>query len=122
MQRPTRHLLVERRGEVYCLRLANNTLSETDMIEMADEAVSLIIDRGYRKFAFALGPESPVCLYSIFLAKLVTIRRRLRECNGQMRLCHVPDNIRDVFKACRLDTYFEFEPDLDTAVAALSAA
>ena len=47
--------------------------------------------------------------------------RRLRECNGQMRLCDVPATIRDVFKACRLDTYFEFEPTLDEAAAALAA-
>jgi hypothetical protein len=121
MERPYRHITVDREGDVHCVRLAQLHLSETDVIELSDELVSLIIDRGCRKLALSLGPESPECLYSIFLAKLVMVRRRLRECNGHMRLCEVAPPVLGIFEACRLNDYFEFEPTRQAAVASLAA-
>jgi hypothetical protein len=122
MERPFGHITFTRQGEVFCVALLNRKLSETEIIEMADEVVSLIIDQGCRRLAFRLGPEPFDCLYSIFLAKLVMIRRRLRECNGQMRLCDVPEAVMGIFEACRLHKYFEFEPTQEEAIKALSPA
>ena len=121
MERPFRHITVTRQGEVFCVGLTQRKLSETQVIEMADEVVSLIIDQGCRRLACRLGPDPLDCLYSIFMAKLVMIRRRLRECNGQMRLCEVPEPVMGIFEACRLNTYFEFEPTQEAAVQVLSA-
>ncbi len=64
------------------MRMRDYRMLEADMIEMADEVVGLIEDRGCRKLVFCLGPGDVVCLYSVFLAKLVMIRRHVLEKGG----------------------------------------
>jgi len=120
MERPYRHLAVQRHGDVFCVRLTTRQMHETEIIELADELVSLVIDEGCRKMALSLGPEAPDCLYSIFLAKLVMVRRRMRECGGAMKLCDVPAQVLGIFEACRLKDHFEFVSDQNAAIAALN--
>jgi len=122
MERPYQHLQVERHGDIYCVRLRSRRLLETELLEMADELVSLIIDGGCRKLALALGPESPEFLYSIFLAKLIMVRRRLKECGGALRIYGAGREVVSLFEACHLKEYFEFLPDKQAAIDSLSAA
>ena len=70
---------------------------------------------------FDLGNNSPSVLFSLFLAKLVLVHRKLLEANGAMRLCAVKPHIMEVFQACRLENYFEFAPDRESALAELNA-
>lgn len=88
---------------------------------MADELVELVIDEGCRKLALSLGPKEPQFLYSVFLAKIVMVRRRLHEVGGTLKICYATDNVKSVFEACKLDDIFDFCPDFDTAVAAFGA-
>lgn len=120
MERPFRHLDVEQRGEVFCARVRNNRLlADVEVHQLAAELLELVKDRGCRKLALSLGPEPLQCLYSVFLAKLVTLRRVLEENGGAMKLCEVHPETFGVFKACRLHEHFDFVPDLSTAVATL---
>ena len=77
---------------------------------------------GVRKgsLVLRLGPEPLDCLYSVFMAKLVRIRRHALEQGGALKLCDVHPHTRRVFEACHLDKYFDFAPDQETAVAALA--
>jgi hypothetical protein len=120
MPRPYRHIIVDRKGDVFCVRLRRTHLEETDILEMADELIGLIDKEGCRKMAFSLGPEAPNCLYSVFLAKLVMVRRHLRELDGSLKLCDATPDTLEVFAACRLKEHFEFAPDQAAAVAALA--
>jgi anti-anti-sigma factor len=115
-----RHINVERRGDVFCVQMRSRELHELDIHEMADELTSLVDSEGCRKLALSLGPGNLNCLYSLFLSKLVTLRRRLLEKDGRLKLCDVVPATLDVFEACQLKEYFEFEPDLDTAAANLA--
>jgi anti-anti-sigma factor len=121
MNRPPHHVNAERRGDVFCVSLRERRLDEHAVYETADELLSLISDDGCRKLALRLGPEALVCLYSVFLAKLVTVQRKLREHGGALKLYDVPPEVHDVFKACRLHDHFDFAPDEAAAVAALDA-
>jgi hypothetical protein len=122
MERPYQYITVERHGDVYYVRLGIRRLGEMDIVEMADEVVSLIIDEGCRKLAFSLGPEPPQCMYSVFLAKLIYIRRRLKECGGCMKLCEAAPDVVHLFEACHLQDFFDFLPDRQSAIAALEAS
>jgi hypothetical protein len=119
MPGPFRHISVEHRNDVVIVRMLNSRMIEPDLIEMADEVVVLIEDQGCRKLVFCLGPGEVACLFSVFLAKLVMIRRHITENGGAMRLAQATSNTKDVFRACDLDTLFTFVDDLDTAVAEL---
>jgi hypothetical protein len=122
MIRPTRHIDVERHGDVFCVSLRNRRLSEKDIVETADEVISLIADDGCRKLVFSLGPGSPEILYSVFLAKLVMIQRRLKEVDGRMKLCDVTPEVHGVFEACQLHDHFDFAEDKAAAIAAFAGS
>ena|SRR5207302_4142788 len=120
MERPFRHLDVERQGEVYCVRLRQSRLDETALYEVWDEIYSLIDRDGCRKMVLSLGPEEPQCLYSVFLAKLVSLQRRLQVKGGVLKIADASPDTVGIFEACRLKELFDFAPDRASAVAALS--
>jgi hypothetical protein len=122
MARPYRHLVVEEKQGIQCIRLRQSRMDETDILEMGDEFASLINDHGCRKMALSLGPQQLECLYSVFLAKMVMVRRLLAEREGQLRICDATPETLGVFAACHLKEYFDFVSDQATAIAALTAS
>ncbi len=117
MEHPYRHVDVERRGEVLCVRLRRPRLEEAEIHELADECLALVRD-GCRRMVLSLGPKSPECLYSVFLGKLLTLQRALREQGGELKLCDVSPHVLGIFEACQLQDYFEFHRDPAAAVRA----
>lgn len=116
MTRPYRYINVECRGDVFCVRLTQKQFDEPMLYEMVGEVRDLITEDGCRKMALSLGPESPEFLYSIFLAKLISIQRMLREHQGELVLSHAQPIVRDIFAACCLDQLFHFVRDFEAAV------
>ena len=108
---------VERHGEVCCIRLRKRELEEEDLHQFSNEINQLIEDASCRKVVLCLGPDGPLCLYSIFLAKLVSIQRRLHQAGGKFKLAHVSPEIYKIFEACKLGTLFDFCPDQKSAIA-----
>lgn len=119
MSPPLRQITVDRIGDVTCVSLKSHRLGEDEVLQLADEVVGLI-DGGCRKLVISLGPEALHCLYSVFLAKLVMFQRVLRERGGALTLCDATPEMREVFRACRLDDLFVFAPDRSSAAAALA--
>jgi anti-anti-sigma factor len=117
MTHPYRYIEVERRGEVFCVTLCHPHLDELMVHELASELRCLIEDDGCRKLALSLGPQAPECLYSVFLAQLISLQRELRQHQGELVLCHATPPVREIFVACGLDQLFYFVPDFDEAVA-----
>lgn len=121
MERPNRHIDVRREGDVFCVRLRKHQLNETELYEMCNELVRLVEPGGCRKLVLNLGPPDPEFLYSIFLAKLVALQRRLHGADGAFKITHVSPSTLSIFAACRLDTLFDFVADDSTAVQQLAA-
>lgn len=117
MIRPYRYLEVDSQGEICYVRLRQARLDEPAIQEATGEMRNLVTHGGCRKMALSLGPESPECLYSVFLARLITLQRVLREHQGELVLCHVQPAVHDIFAACGLDNLFVFLPDFDAALA-----
>jgi anti-anti-sigma factor len=121
MARPFQQIAVERKdgGAVCCVRLRHPHMEEPEILNFTDEILSLISDEKCRKLVLSLGPGDLSCLYSVFLAKLVMIRRHLLEQGGKLAICEATPATVGVFEACHLKDYFQFHPDQDSAVAAL---
>jgi hypothetical protein len=120
MEPTYQHINASFENNVACVRLKNTNMQEHEVQAFGDEMLRLIDEVGCRKLVMSLGPDEPHLLFSVFLAKLVMIHRRLTELNGRMMLCDVNAEVMGVFKACQLDTYFDFAPDTSSAVAALA--
>ena len=107
---------IERHGDVCCVHLRKRELEEEDLHQFSSEVNRLIQEEGCRKMVLCLGPDGPLCLYSIFLAKLVSIQRRLDQAGGQFKLAHVSPEIYRIFQACNLHSLFTFCPDQQSAI------
>jgi len=111
-----RHIKVERHGEVFCVRLSKVRLEEPEVYQLAEELITLVTRDGCRRMAISLGPEPPSCLYSVFLAKLVTIQRILDEHGGELVLIDTGPTAKSVFEACFLERQFTFLPNWQAAL------
>jgi len=121
MERVYRQIAFEQQHDIFCVRLRRNRLEEQDILVLADELLSLINEQGCRKMILCLAPGSLDCLYSVFMATLVMVRRNLVERGGALKLCEVSPETLEVFQACQLKQYFDFEPDQETALAVLAS-
>jgi hypothetical protein len=118
MARAYRHIMVDRQGDISIVRLHRQRVEEKDIEELAAELLSLVDEDGCRKMVLRLGPEPPQCLYSVFLAKLIALRRHLAEHDGALKISDAAPVVIEVFEACQLADYFDFYPDCAAAVAA----
>jgi len=120
MDRAFLHIVVERNNDVFCVRLRRPRMNEADILDMVDELTSLINNDGCRKMSLSLGPGQLECLYSVFLAKLVMVRRLMSEAGGVLKLCDATPETIGVFEACHLKDLFDFVPDQAAAIKAMS--
>ena len=118
MPEPYRHIVIERRDPAWCVRLKPRHLGEEQVFELFEELTALVNADGCRRLALSLGPNNPEFMYSLFLAKLITLQRVLHEQGGDLALCQASPEVRTIFEACKLDTQFRFVKDFDAALAA----
>jgi hypothetical protein len=117
MSQPWKHIDVEQRGDVMCVRLRNSRIDESEIPNLTNELIDAGSPPGCKKVALSLGPRPPQCLYSVFLAGLMSVQRRLAEKGCPLLLCEAAPEVVAIFKACRLAEHFHFVPDFEAAVA-----
>jgi hypothetical protein len=114
-----RYIEVKRTKDALAVHFRHRRMSEADILQLADELMALVRDQGCRKLALALGPGQLECLYSVFLAKLVMLRRALTEQGGKLVLCAATPETIAIFEACHLKELFDFQPDMKAGLAVL---
>jgi anti-anti-sigma factor len=107
-------LAVEKRGDVSIVRFRGGSFDEPWMERLGSEFLHLVEKEGCRKLVLSLGELD--CLYSMLLGKLISLSRAMQANDGRMKLCCLPPHVREVFAICKLDNYFEFVPDIETAM------
>jgi anti-anti-sigma factor len=116
MPRLNQQINVEAQQDVTCVRLQHKKMDEDALVQLSNE-LNELVDQGSRKVVLNLGPEDPIVLYSVFLAKLVSFQKRLRQAGGALKLAQVGPQTMEIFKVCRLVELFEFYPDQQAALA-----
>jgi len=101
-----RYIVVERSGNVACVRLVKSRLDEEEVYALSRELLHLGRENGCPRIALCLGPQTPECLYSVFLARLISLQRRLNEIGGELKLCQCTPQVIGVLEACALLDYF----------------
>ena len=120
MQRPYQHLEVSELDGVSCVRIKDTRIHADGLEQLGTELARLVDEDGCRKMVLSLGPGDLICLYSVFLAKLINLQRRLDAAGGTMALAEASANTEQVFRATGLDRHFKFFPDPKAAVDALA--
>jgi anti-sigma B factor antagonist len=55
------------------------------------------------------------------LGMLITLHKRIREANGQLRLCNIQPNIAEVFQITRLNEIFQICENQEEAIQSVTA-
>ncbi len=119
MARPYRFISFARAGDIFCVSLQRPDIPEDSLEELGAELARLVDEENGRKIVMNLGPEEPECLFSVFLAKLIQLQRRLEGLGGKLVLAHASAAVRSIFAAAGIETFFAFHPDQQSAVQAL---
>jgi hypothetical protein len=109
------HISVEVRGNLRCVRLAHPRFEEGQIDALANEILAVGAEDGCSRVVLSLGPKPPDCLYSVFLGKLISVQRRLREKGRQLMLCEACPSVMAIFSACKLVEHFTFVADFEAA-------
>lgn len=121
MQNSYKFIAFQKNGDVLCARLQSPRVDDQHMEDLGAELARLIDEEMGRKIVICLGPEEPDCLISVFLAKLISLQRRLDALGGALALAHVSAHTRGIFRAAGIERLFHFYPDEQSATQALHA-
>jgi anti-anti-sigma factor len=119
MAEPYRQLEVEQVADVFCVRLRHARLDIGSLDELTAEMDRLVDEQDCRKMVISLGPEEPECMYSLFLAKLVSLQKRLQMAEGSLTIAEASKDVQKIFEVCGLESLFDFKPSRTAALAAL---
>jgi hypothetical protein len=114
-----KQLILENHGNVTAVSLRQSRVAPEKLDELLGDLENLVDGAPSNKIALRLGPEDPECLYSVFLAKLVTVQKRLAKSGGLLAIVEASPTVQSIFDACKLRAMFDFKPDLASAVASL---
>jgi len=117
MNRSSRLIDVSKQEGAVCVRVRPEHLDELEVIAVADELQLVSQQKDCRKLIVSFDNRPIQCMYSVFLAKLITVQRRLAVHDAVLILAEVHPVIRSVFEACQLDTYFLFTKTVEEALA-----
>jgi anti-anti-sigma factor len=122
MDRPYRYVDVERHDGAACVRFRQKSFDDAELEALGAEIGRIVDEEGCRRLVLILGPEHPQFLYSVFLAKLVNLQKRLESDNGHLALAKLSPATHAVFQAAGLEHFFAFYPDAEAALGALRVA
>ncbi len=119
MERPYHYILPEISSPLAIVRLRQITFNDQELEDLGAEIARLVDEEGCRKIILVLGPKEPQCLYSVFLAKLVNLQKRLESDGGALALAHLNETAMAFFHSAGLDNFFNFYPGVEAARQAL---
>jgi len=117
MDRPAHFIETAQQENAVSIHLKRSRLDESELSQLMDELFAVVDGNPGRNVILSLGPDEPIFLYSVFLAKLVRFQRRVKAANGRLKLADVSANILEIFQVCHLDDLFEIYPDMQSALA-----
>lgn len=112
-----RRIDVSREGEITVVRFVDRKLlDEAGVQELGLELFGLV-EQDNRK-AILLNFEDVDFLSSAALGKLITLDRKAKSHRGQVKLCGISAEIREVFQVTKLDKVFDIRADEAEGLAA----
>lgn len=104
-------------NEIAVASFHKNQLTEEDNLEQFGSELFALVDHyQFRKVILNLSPVQYVT--SSVLGKLITLHRKLGRNEGQLVLCGIHDDLKNVLMTSKLMTYFTTAKDVPAAKAA----
>jgi hypothetical protein len=119
MDRPYRYIDNDRHAGVCCVKLRQLAFDDAELEELGAEIARLVDEEDCRRLVLVLGPGDPHILFSVFLAKLVNLQKRLENVGGRFALARLNPTTYRIIQAAGLESFFVYYKDEGEAVAAL---
>ena len=116
MDQELKRIAVEKKGEFTIIRFRDaDILDQVNIHEMGSEMYGIVESSPGIKLIVDF--EGVQYLSSSALGKLITLKRKVGEVSGTLKMCRIKPEIMEVFRITKLDTIFEIRADLDAAMA-----
>ena len=112
-------IVTEQKGIYVCEFTSSRILDETNIKEIGDTLGKLIDGREYPKVL--LDFLNVDHLSSAALGMLINVNNRVKQRNGQLRLCKIRPQILEVFAITKLNKLFKILPTRDEAMQSFTA-
>ena len=110
-----RRIEVEDVGDVTVVKFIDKRILDEQNIQLIGEQLfGLVDDDGKKKVL--LNFSNVEYLSSAALGKLITMNKKVRGVNGQLRLCNIKPEIYEVFEITRLNKVFPIDSTEDDAL------
>jgi anti-sigma B factor antagonist len=120
MDQPSSHLKIRRSGAVSVVEFADRKiLEELSIQEIGDELYRLVEQEP--GIHMVLDFRNVDHLSSAALGVLITLSKRIKERNGELKLADIHRQIFEVFKITRLNKIFDIYDTAEQAVTAFGA-
>jgi anti-sigma B factor antagonist len=115
MTNDQQRLLVEPVNEVTVVTFRDKKILDESVIQEVGDALFDLVDKQY-KTKLLLNFENVEYLSSAALGKLITLNKRIKEENGELKLCNIIPEIYEVFRITKLNRLFEIFDDMEQAL------
>ena len=111
-----RRLLIEPHGDISVVQfMEKKILDELNIKDIGDELFDLVDTQN--KTRLLLNFEQVEYLSSAALGKLITLNKKIRAVEGELRLCRIHPDIAEVFRITKLDKLFDICETEEEALA-----
>lgn len=108
-------LLVESVNDVTVVTFTDKKILDEIVIQDVGDELFDLVDKQY-KTKLLLNFENVEYLSSAALGKLITLNKRIKEENGELKLCNIIPEIYEVFRITKLNRLFEIYDEMEQAL------
>jgi anti-sigma B factor antagonist len=110
-----RRLLVEPVNDITVVTFKDKKILDEAVIQDVGDELFDLVDKQY-KTKLLLNFENVEYLSSAALGKLITLNKRVKEENGELKLCNIIPEIFEVFRITKLNRLFEIYDEMEQAL------
>lgn len=110
-----RRIEVEEVGDVTIARFADKKILDETRIQHIGNQLFGLVDEDKRQ-KIVLDFDNVEYLSSAALGKLITLDKKVKAAGGQLRMCNIRPEIKEVFVITRLDQLFKMFDDQESAL------
>ena len=110
-----RRLLVEPVNDIAVVTFKDKKILDEAVIQDVGDELFDLVDKQY-KTKLLLNFENVEYLSSAALGKLITLNKRIKEENGELKLCNIIPEIFEVFRITKLNRLFEIYDEMEQAL------
>jgi len=116
MEQPWSHLKIKRTDEISVVAFADRKILEELAIQEIEEELHQVVD-SEPGIKLLLNFQNVDHLSSAALGMLITLNKKIKETNGELKLSDINRQIFEVFKITRLNRVFDIHDTADQAIA-----